>query len=168
MSRTKKAKGLEKARKVKHTNYIRRQLERLQRKYIPVEGKTSITKKEIYNRIKAAAEDEMISFEKALKGIEATRAFTSEEQNFKIQINNKLNISDRNTIRSIIATKTGQAYKTVQLNILAGNWIYDSSFGPSGAIIDSTNTVAIWLTHHQVGESAYADFVAWKTIEKKD
>ena len=48
MSRTKKAKGLEKARKVKHTNYIRRQLERLERKYIPVEGKTSITKKEIY------------------------------------------------------------------------------------------------------------------------
>ena len=46
MSRTKKAKGLEKARKVKHTNYIRRQLERLERKYIPVEGKTSITKKE--------------------------------------------------------------------------------------------------------------------------
>ena len=121
MSRTKKAKGLEKARKVKHTNYIRRQLERLERKYIPVEGKPTITKKEIYKRIKAAAEDEMISFSKALKGIEATRAFTSEEQNFKIQINNKLNISDRNTIRSIIATKTGQAYKTVQLNILAGN-----------------------------------------------
>ena len=121
MSRTKKAKGLEKARKVKHTNYIRRQLERLERKYIPVEGKTRITKKEIYNRIKAAAEDEMISFSKALKGIEATRAFTSEEQNYKIQVNSKLNIADRNRIRSVIATKTGQAYKTVQLNILDGN-----------------------------------------------
>lgn len=121
MSRTKKAKGLEKARKVKHTNYIRRQLERLEGKYIPVEGKTSITKKEIYNRIKAAAEDEMISFSKALKGIEATRAFTSEEQNYKIQVNRRLNIADRNRIRSVIATKTGQAYKTVQLNILDGN-----------------------------------------------
>ena len=145
MSRTKKAKGLEKARKVKHTNYIRRQLERLERKYIPVEGKTSITKKEIYNRIKAAAEDEMISFSKALKGIEATRAFT-------------------NRIRSVIATKTGQAYKTVQLNILDGNWVYDSSFGPSGAIIDSTRSVAIWLTYHNIGESSYADFVAWEAI----
>lgn len=121
MSRTKKAKGLEKARKVKHTNYIRRQLERLEGKYIPVEGKESITKKEIYNRIKAAAEDEMISFEKALKGIEATRAFTSEEQNYKIQVNNKLSIAERSRIRSVIATKTGQAYKTVQLNILDGN-----------------------------------------------
>ena len=164
MSRTKKAKGLEKARKVKHTNYIRRQLERLERKYIPVEGKPSITKKEIYNRIKAAAEDEMISFSKALKGIEATRAFTSEEQNFKMQINSRLNIADRNRIRSVIATKTGQAYKTVQLNILDGNWIYDSSFGPSGAIIDSTRSVAIYLTHHQTGESSYDDFVAWQTI----
>ena len=164
MSRTKKAKGLEKARKIKHTNYIRRQLERLERKYIPVEGKTSITKKEIYNRIKAAAEDEMISFGKALKGIEATRAFTSAEQNFKIQINSRLNIADRNKIRSVIATKTGQAYKTVQLNILDGNWVYDSSFGPNGAIIDSTRSVAIWLTHHQIGESAYDDFVAWQTI----
>ena len=165
MSRTKKAKGLEKARKVKHTNYIRRQLERLERKYIPVEGKTSITKKEIYNRIKAAAEDEMISFEKALKGIEATRAFTSEEQNFKIQINRKLNISERSRIRSVIATKTGQAYKTVQLNILDGNWVYDSSFGPSGAIIDSTRSVAIWLTYHNIGESSYVDFVDWKPIQ---
>lgn len=164
MSRTKKAKGLEKARKVKHTNYIRRQLERLERKYIPVEGKTSITKKEIYNRIKAAAEDEMISFSKALKGIEATRAFTSEEQNYKIQVNSKLNIADRNRIRSVIATKTGQAYKTVQLNILDGNWVYDSSFGPSGAIIDSTRSVAIWLTYHNIGESSYADFVAWEAI----
>lgn len=164
MSRTKKAKGLEKARKIKHTNYIRRQLERLERKYIPVEGKTSITKKEIYNRIKAAAEDEMISFNKALKGIEATRAFTSAEQNFKIQINSRLNIADRNKIRSVIATKTGQAYKTVQLNILDGNWVYDSSFGSSGAIIDSTRSVAIWLTHHEIGESSYADFVAWQTI----
>ena len=121
MSRTKKAKGLEKARKVKHTNYIRRQLERLEGKYIPVPGKPSITKKEIYKRIKAAAEDEMISFERALKGIEATRAFTSEEQNYKIQVNRKLGIADRNRIRSVIATKTGQAYKTVQLNILDGN-----------------------------------------------
>ena len=164
MSRTKKAKGLEKARKVKHTNYIRRQLERLERKYIPVEGKTSITKKEIYNRIKAAAEDEMISFSKALKGIEATRAFTSEEQNYKIQVNSKLNIADRNRIRSVIATKTGQAYKTVQLNILDGNWVYDSSFGPNGAIIDSTRSVAIWLTYHNIGESSYADFVAWEAI----
>ena len=164
MSRTKKAKGLEKARKVKHTNYIRRQLERLERKYIPVEGKTSITKKEIYNRIKAAAEDEMISFSKALKGIEATRAFTSEEQNYKIQVNSKLNIADRNRIRSVIATKTGQAYKTVQLNILDGNWVYDSSFGPGGAIIDSTRSVAIWLTYHNIGESSYADFVAWEAI----
>lgn len=164
MSRTKKAKGLEKARKVKHTNYIRRQLERLERKYIPVEGKTSITKKEIYNRIKAAAEDEMISFSKALKGIEATRAFTSEEQNYKIQVNSKLNIADRNRIRSVIATKTGQAYKTVQLNILDGNWVYDGSFGPSGALIDSTRSVAIWLTHHQIGESSYDDFVAWEAI----
>lgn len=164
MSRTKKAKGLEKARKVKHTNYIRRQLERLERKYIPVEGKTSITKKEIYNRIKAAQEDEMISFSKALKGIEATRAFTSEEQNYKIQVNSKLNIADRNRIRSVIATKTGQAYKTVQLNILDGNWVYDSSFGPSGAIIDSTRSVAIWLTYHNIGESSYADFVAWEAI----
>ena len=164
MSRTKKAKGLEKARKIKHTNYIRRQLERLERKYIPVEGKTSITKKEIYNRIKAAAEDEMISFSKALKGIEATRAFTSAEQNFKMQINSRLNIADRNKIRSVIAIKTGQAYKTVQLNILDGNWVYDSSFGASGAIIDSTRSVAIYLTHHQIGESSYADFVAWQTI----
>ena len=164
MSRTKKAKGLEKARKVKHTNYIRRQLERLERKYIPVEGKPSITKKEIYKRIKAAAEDEMISFSKALKGIEATRAFTSEEQNYKIQVNSKLNIADRNRIRSVIATKTGQAYKTVQLNILDGNWVYDSSFGPSGAIIDSTRSVAIWLTYHNIGESSYADFVAWEAI----
>lgn len=164
MSRTKKAKGLEKARKIKHTNYIRRQLERLERKYIPVEGKTHITKKEIYNRIKAAAEDEMISFSKALKGIEATRAFTTAEQNFKIQINSRLNIADRNKIRSVIATKTGQAYKTVQLNILDGNWVYDSSFGSSGAIIDSTRSVAIWLTHHEIGESSYADFVAWQTI----
>ena len=164
MSRTKKAKGLEKARKVKHTNYIRRQLERLERKYIPVEGKPSITKKEIYKRIKAAAEDEMISFEKALKGIEATRAFTSEEQNYKIQINRRLSIADRSRIRSVIATKTGQAYKTVQLNILDGNWVYDSSFGPSGAIIDSTRSVAIWLTYHQIGESAYEDFVTWKAI----
>ena len=164
MSRTKKAKGLEKARKVKHTNYIRRQLDRLERKYIPVEGNTSITKKEIYNRIKAAAEDEMISFSKALKGIEATRAFTSEEQNYKIQVNSKLNIADRNRIRSVIATKTGQAYKTVQLNILDGNWVYDSSFGPSGAIIDSTRSVAIWLTYHNIGESSYADFVAWEAI----
>ena len=164
MSRTKKAKGLEKARKVKHTNYIRRQLERLERKYIPVEGKTSITKKEIYNRIKAAAEDEMISFSKALKGIEATRAFTSEEQNYKIQINRRLSIADRNRIKSVIATKTGQAYKTVQLNILDGNLIYDSSFGPSGALIDSTRSVAIWLTHHQIGESSYDDFVAWRAI----
>ena len=103
MSRTKKAKGLEKARKIKHTNYIRRQLERLERKYIPTEFKEHMTKKEIYNRIKAAAEDENISFEKALKGIEATRSFTSEEQNFKIQINNKLSITDRNKIRSFIA-----------------------------------------------------------------
>ena len=165
MSRTKKAKGLEKARKVKHTNYIRRQLERLERKYIPVEGKPSITKKEIYKRIKAAAEDEMISFEKALKGIEATRAFTSEEQNYKIQINRKLNISERSRIRSVIATKTGQAYKTVQLNILDGNWVYDSSFGPSGAIIDSTRSVAIWLTYHNIGESSYVDFVDWKPIQ---
>ena len=164
MSRTKKAKGLEKARKVKHTNYIRRQLERLERKYIPVEGKTSITKKEIYNRIKAAAEDEMISFGKALKGIEATRAFTSAEQNYKIQVNSRLNIADRNRIRSVIATKTGQAYKTVQLNILDGNWVYDSSFGSSGAIIDSTRSVAIWLTHHNTGESSYEDFVAWQAI----
>ena len=165
MSRTKKAKGLEKARKVKHTNYIRRQLERLERKYIPVEGKPSITKKEIYKRIKAAAEDEMISFEKALKGIEATRAFTSEEQNYKIQINRKLNISERSRIRSVIATKTGQAYKTVQLNILDGNWVYDSSFGPSGAIIDSTRSVAIYLTYHNIGESSYVDFVDWKPIQ---
>ena len=164
MSRTKKAKGLEKARKIKHTNYIRRQLERLERKYIPVEGKTSITKKEIYNRIKAAAEHEMISFSKALKGIEATRAFTSEEQNYKIQVNSKLNIADRNRIRSVIATKTGQAYKTVQLNILDGNWVYDSSFGAGGAIIDSTRSVAIWLTHHNTGESSYVDFVAWEAI----
>ena len=164
MSRIKKAKGLEKARKVKHTNYIRRQLERLERKCIPVEGKTSITKKEIYNRIKAAAEDEMISFAKALKGIEATRAFTSAEQNFKIQVNSRLNIADRNRIRSVIATKTGQAYKTVQLNILDGNWVYDSSFGSSGAIIDSTRSVAIWLTHHNTGESSYVDFVAWEAI----
>ena len=166
MSRTKKAKGLEKARKVKHTNYIRRQLERLERKYIPVEGEPHITKKEIYNRIKAAAQDEMISFAKALKGIEATRAFTSEEENFKIQINRKLSLTDRNKIRSVIATKTGQAYKTVQLNILDGNWVYDSSFGSSGAIIDSTRSVAIWLTHHKTGESAYDDFVAWQTIDR--
>ena len=164
MSRTKKAKGLEKARKIKHTNYIRRQLERLESRYIPVEGKPTITKKEIYKRIKAAQKDEMISFEKALKGIEATRAFTSEEDNFKIQINRKLNISERSKIRSLIATKTGQAYKTVQLNILDGNWVYDSNFGVSGAIVDSTRSVAIYLTHHEIGESSYADFVAWQTI----
>ena len=166
MSRTKKAKGLEKARRIKHTNYIRRQLERLERKYIPTEYEEHITKKEIYNRIKAAQEDEMISFAKALKGIEATRAFTSEEQNFKIQINNKLSITDRNKIRSFIATKTGQGYKSVHLNILDGNWTYDHHHGKSGAIIDSTGSIAIWLTHHEVGESAYADFVAWEIIDQ--
>lgn len=163
MSRTKKAKGLEKARKIKHTNYIRRQLERLEKKYIPVNG-GRITKKEIYNRIKAAAEYDSISFKEALRGIEATRAFTSAEQNYRNQINSRLSLADRNRIRAAIATKTGQAYKTVQLNILSGGWTFTLGYGQNGAIVDPSNSVAIWLTHHNIGESSYEDFVAWQMI----
>lgn len=161
MSRIEKLTGLAKARAVKHTNYIRRQLERLESKYIAPKDEPGrrITKKEVYNRVKTAAAEEGLSFKEALRQIEATRSFTSEEDNFKIQINRRLSIGDRSSIRAAIASKTGRKYQEVTLEFAL--WEYDSTLH---MIKDPTGSVAIWLQYHQIGESSDTEFVQWRSL----